>query len=160
MKIKSFLLLVLVVVQSACSPTGTQPPIQILATPPTQIITPTIIATSTPVIQKVYLMDLEPESVSVGYWALGKGKFPASDSGMDSGQVIRSHGISYSQGLFAHAPPYSYLNWMEYIQPLSRIFSLKTQLVEMVPTFPSVLIMMKFIVRRMSLRARSRIMLN
>ena len=49
-------------------------------------------------------MDLEPESVSVGYWALGKGKFPASDSGMDSGQVIRSHGISYSQGLFAHAP--------------------------------------------------------
>ena len=103
MKIKPFLLLVLVVVQTACSPAETRPPIQTSASP-TQIIPPTAVATSTPVIQKVYLMDLEPNSVSVGYWALGKGEYPGSDSGMTAGKVIQSHGISYPQGLFAHAP--------------------------------------------------------
>ena len=51
-----------------------------------------------------YLVDLKPSSVSVGFWTLGKGVFPATDSGMTEGQAIFSHGKQYSYGLFAHSP--------------------------------------------------------
>ena len=51
-----------------------------------------------------YLIDLPTVSESVGYWALGKGVFPAIDTGMTTGQVISSHGREYPFGLFAHAP--------------------------------------------------------
>ena len=51
-----------------------------------------------------YLIDLKPASQSVGFWSLGKGVFPATDSGMTEGQLIYSHGKQYPYGLFAHAP--------------------------------------------------------
>ncbi len=50
-----------------------------------------------------YLIDMKPISESVGFWTLGKGKYPASDEGMINDQVISSHGTEYPNGLFAHA---------------------------------------------------------
>jgi hypothetical protein len=51
-----------------------------------------------------YLIDLPTVSESVGYWTLGKGIFPAQDTGMTPGQIIFSHEQEYPYGLFAHAP--------------------------------------------------------
>lgn len=51
-----------------------------------------------------YLIDLEPLSVSVGFWTLGLGTFPASEAGIVKGQVISSHDQPFPYGLFAHAP--------------------------------------------------------
>lgn len=51
-----------------------------------------------------YLIDMPSISESIGYWTLGKGKFPATDSGMIMDQIISSHGTEYTYGLFAHAP--------------------------------------------------------
>ncbi len=51
-----------------------------------------------------YLIDMPLVSESVGFWTLGKGTFPASDTGLVLGSVISSHGRDYPSGLFAHAP--------------------------------------------------------
>ena len=51
-----------------------------------------------------YLVDMPTIYESVGYWTLGKGVFPAADTGMVTNQVISSHGKEYPYGLFAHAP--------------------------------------------------------
>ena len=51
-----------------------------------------------------YLVDLSPAFESVGYWTLGEGVFPATDTGMVTHQVISSHAKEYPYGLFAHAP--------------------------------------------------------
>lgn len=51
-----------------------------------------------------YLIDLEPLSVSVGYWTFGRGVFPASEAGLVEHQVITSHQQTYPSGLFVHAP--------------------------------------------------------
>jgi 5'-nucleotidase len=51
-----------------------------------------------------YLIDIPTTVESVGYWTLGKGVYPASDSGMLTGQSITSHDKGYPYGLFAHAP--------------------------------------------------------
>ncbi len=51
-----------------------------------------------------YLIDMPLVSESVGYWTLGKGEFPATESGMVLGHVITSHGKEYPSGLFSHAP--------------------------------------------------------
>jgi hypothetical protein len=73
------------------------------------IISPTsipqvCIPTPTPDFSHPYMVDIEPESVEVGYWSLGIGNFPASDTGMNVGTPINSHGVTYNRGLFAHAP--------------------------------------------------------
>jgi len=51
-----------------------------------------------------YLIDMPSTYESVGFWTLGKGVFPAVDTGMTMGQVISNHGKEYPYGLFAHAP--------------------------------------------------------
>jgi len=63
-----------------------------------------IASTSTPMPEGNYLIDLAPVTVTVGYWSLGAGLFPASDGGFSEGQVLFSHGVTYPMGLFAHAP--------------------------------------------------------
>jgi 5'-nucleotidase len=73
------------------------------------IISPTsipqvCIPTPTPDVSHPFLAAIEPVSVSVGYWSLGIGVFPASDTGMNAGETINSHDVTYNQGLFAHAP--------------------------------------------------------
>lgn len=60
--------------------------------------------TPTPDPSKTYLAALEPETVNVGYWSLGIGYYPASDTGMNEGEVISNHGQVFAQGLFTHAP--------------------------------------------------------
>ena len=62
------------------------------------------IYTSTPMPLGDYLINLIPLSESVGYWTLGKGVFPAQDTGFLLGETLESHGITYIYGLFAHAP--------------------------------------------------------
>lgn len=51
-----------------------------------------------------YLIDMPAISESVGFWTLGKGIFPASESGLIINHVITSHEREYPYGLFAHAP--------------------------------------------------------
>lgn len=52
----------------------------------------------------IYLSDLQPNLVSVGYWEFAVGKYPASDGGMVQGKPIQNGDQTYLHGLFAHAP--------------------------------------------------------
>jgi 5'-nucleotidase len=51
-----------------------------------------------------YLIDRQTVHESVGYWTLGKGRFPALDAGMVPCDTIVSHRKEYPFGLFAHSP--------------------------------------------------------
>jgi len=52
----------------------------------------------------VYLSDLKPSLVQVGYWDFATGKYPASEGSMMQGQVIHNGSQTYPHGLFAAAP--------------------------------------------------------
>ncbi len=61
-----------------------------------------LIPTPTAVIPGDYLANLQPSSVSVGYWTLGVGVYPPN-SDFQGETVITAHDKIYSLGLFAHA---------------------------------------------------------
>jgi serine/threonine protein kinase len=53
---------------------------------------------------KVYLTQLEPKRAEVGYATLGVGVWTYTEGDVLNGAVIKSGGIEYPNGLFAHAP--------------------------------------------------------
>ncbi len=65
--------------------------------------TPTSTPTPEPPVL-VYLNDLQPSSVSIGYSELGRGVNPFTEAPLIAGKPITAHAMTYSEGLFAHAP--------------------------------------------------------
>ncbi len=87
---------------SLCSPVDDDTVTFLADTLPTPTATPLNAVIRNP--DYSYLIDMLPIYKSVGYWTLGKGKFPALDAGMVECQTIVSHRKEYPFGLFAHSP--------------------------------------------------------
>ncbi len=82
--------------QEAFTPDSPEDP-EILAMLRDLIPTPTVMAPG------VYLANLQPSKVSVGYWTLGTGMYPPN-SDFQGETIISAHGRTYPLGFFAHAP--------------------------------------------------------
>ena len=95
------LLLFITLVLSACAPVVEMTPTALVANS-----TPPVVAnpTASPEPEWIYLSDLQPDLVSVGYWEFSVGTYPASDGSMVRGNSIQNGNQTYLHGLFAHAP--------------------------------------------------------
>ena len=90
-------------VTTTSAPVLTMPVLSTFA-PASATLTPTLPSIDTPITGPVYLSNLEPVSAEVGSARFGVGVWTYTEGDVQEGSVIKSRGIEYPHGLFAHAP--------------------------------------------------------